>query len=530
MYKKLIASGMFLTIVVNAAPFRPGDEYKGIKLDKTRNAIQAVLPVAVTVNENKVIKPFSKNMLGYNHNWRSARDLITTEDGKISEEYLKTLKGAALPLNRMSGTGSQYLRWKWNIGPQKDRKPQKLARWEKKGTVSKSGPVEWVKSTLMIDKNAAFTWTFNMAIDSPQDAADLVEFLTGDPAGNPGGGINWAAKRVEYGLKDPVNIAVWELGNEMDICPVKKFTIEQYTAKCKAVIAAVRKIDPEAEFAAHTQTAWGTEERRQRWLKWNRTLLKELGNKLSLIVFHTYYHGHKPAYIEKLYLNELRDDLQKYPHLKLFLSEHAMWPPVPKNFTFMSSFSGEGLKAWKKNWYQTHALIGCLATAEWINRMFNRPEIAMMTYHCFCGGPWGAIYRDKKSKKLYTTGILDMFNLLCSAGGKDIVESTAVGKLSDAKRSDLTFTVSAITTKEGLVLILNNREPKTKRAVSFDFKGKYSLRQSEVFSAPSLHSYDTVSSKPIKITKKTWNLKTPFKKYTVPAKSLVILRLKRIAR
>jgi hypothetical protein len=50
---------MFLAVIVHAAPPRAGDKYKGIKLDKTQHAGQAVLPVAVTVNEYKIIKPWS---------------------------------------------------------------------------------------------------------------------------------------------------------------------------------------------------------------------------------------------------------------------------------------------------------------------------------------------------------------------------------------------------------------------------------------------------------------------------------------
>jgi alpha-L-arabinofuranosidase len=535
MYKVLIISGMFLAMAVNAANPKPGDEYKGVKLDKTQHAVQAVLPLTVTVDENKVIKPWSSLMLGYNHNWHWANHTITDQKDKkslkVSAEYLKLVKGAKLPLNRMAGSESQHFLWKKTIGPIEKRSPMKLVGWRKIAEISRAGVVEWIKSVILIDPDAEFVFVFNMDRDSVQNAADLVEFLTGDPAKNPGGGVNWAAKRVEYGLKNPVKVKAWELGNELDWHSTTFPLPSVYTKKCQEIITAVRKIAPEARFAALAATApWSRKPARTKkipwkntktpggWKIWHRQVLKDLAKDIDYLAFHPYYHGMRIIALER-YMDPISKDIKEITgsnRIKLFISEHAMWPPRLKN------------KPWGASWYRTHGLIGCLATAEWINRMYSRKDVAIMTYHCFCGGPWGAIYRDKKSQKLYTTGILDMFNLLSSAGGKDIVETTAVGKLADVKRRDLTFTVSAITTQEGLVLILNNRDPKTKRVVSFDFKGKYSLRQSEVFSAPSLHSYDTVSSKPIKITKKAWNLKTPFKQYTVPAKSLVILRLKKI--
>jgi alpha-L-arabinofuranosidase len=534
MDKSLIISGMFLAMTVNAANPQAGDEYKGIKLDKAQHAVQAVLPVAVTVNEDKVIKPWTSSMLGYNHNWLWTNNIITDQKDKkslkISAEYLKVVKGAKLPLNRMSGSCSQRFVWKKAIGPIEQRSPMKLVGWTKIAEISRAGVIEWVKSVILVDPAAEFVFTFNMEDDSAQDAADLVEFLTGDPAKNPGGGINWAAKRVEYGLKNPVKVKVWELGNELDWHRKSFPSPSVYTKKCQEIITAVKKVKPDAVFAALAATApWSKKlTTRAPWIKksklpggwkiWHRQVLKDLGKDIDYLAFHPYYHGMRIVSLER-YMDPIAKDIKDITgsnRIKLFISEHAMWPPRLKN------------KPWNASWYQTHGLIGCLATAEWINRMYSRKDVAIMTYHCFCGGPWKAIYRDKKSQKLYTTGILDMFNLLCSAGGKDIVESTAVGKFANVKSKGLTFTVSAITTKEGLVLILNNRESKTKRAVSFDFKGKYSIRQSEVFSAPSLHSYNTVSSKPIKVNKKTWDSKTPFKQYTIPAKSLVVLRLERI--
>lgn len=526
MLKATVCTGLILAAGGKLAAVGPGDEYNGVKLKNEKESTMVELPVEVTVNESVVIKPWSSLMLGYNHNWMNSNKVITDQKDpkslKLAADYLDVVKGAKLPLNRMSGTCSQLFSWKKAIGPYGKRKPMKLAAWVRKSEISRAGVVEWIQSCLLVDPEARFVFTVNMRHDTPQDAADLAEFLTGDPAKNPGGGFNWAALRVKYGLKDPVKIQTWELGNELDWGGEgEKFSLVQYIAKCREIIDAIKKVQPDASFAPHAKTApWsGKSKLSGGWRSWHNEVLKKLGKDIDYLAFHPYYHGLKIPGLERNYINKLSADIKKITgsdRIKIFISEHAKWPPRWKN------------KPWRASWYQTHALVGCLDTAEFISRMSNRKDVAMMTYHCFTGGPWNAILRGKKTGQIYTTGIFDMFNLLCNSGGKDIVKSTVKGERSIVTKGDLTFTVTAITTDDGLTLILNNREPVSKRKMICSFKGKYTLMQSETLSAPDLQSYDTPKRKPIKTVTRKYSDGKQFSSYTVPAKSLVILHLKKI--
>jgi alpha-L-arabinofuranosidase len=504
-----------------------GDEYKGVDV-KAAVAMKKASPVEINIDEDRIVKKFSKEMFGYNYVWiwinRMTLSKNSSGGSMISPQYLKLMQGFPMPLNRVSGSGSKVFKWKHAIGPVAKRKPQKLAKWVP-AEIQKAGPVEWIKSVLAIDKNARFTWTFNIDTDSVKDNVDLVEFLTGDPARNPGGGVNWAAKRVELGLKAPVNIAVWELGNEMDWGETRSnFPIEKYVAKCKEIIVAVKKEFPNAKFAAHAATAPSNKIHKKAggWNVWHRKVLKELGGQIDFCVVHPYYHVCNIPRLERDCINVLAQDIKNITgsdRIKIYISEHAKWPLYPKK--------GSGRK-WTDNWYQTHSLEGCLTTAEWTNRMLNIPAVTMMAYHSFSGGPWGMIYLDQKTGKLYTTGMFDMFKLLNSIPGINVVQSAASGKKADVKRGSLSFTVSAVSTADGLDLILVNCEPETPREATFSFKGKYYLTEADTLFAPGMDSYNTLKNRPIKVAKKRFSGNGIFTQYNVPAKSLVVLRLKKI--
>jgi hypothetical protein len=170
--------------------------------------------------------------------------------------------------------------------------------------------------------------------------------------------------------------------------------------------------------------------------------------------------------------------------------------------------------------------MGCLATAQFINRLYARDDIGMATYHCFNAGPWGLVYRGKETKSLYTTGIYDLLKIYNNAIGENVLEVALTGEWSDPTKDDLSFTALATDTQEGINLILVNREKITKRVASLNFKNRYQLTRSVILSAPSIHSYNDENEKQIKVLDETLTPKLT-SSFTVPEKSIVILYLKK---
>jgi alpha-L-arabinofuranosidase len=491
----------------------PGDEYKGIDLKKDKVLTAQILPVEIAVRENRTLKNYSGNMFGFNYDWLGVDALKIAELRNnnralplISKQYIRAMQGFPQSLCRMAGTNSQHFHWKQAIGPIELRKEQKLAPWAK-SKIQTTGLLEWIKSCRKVDKDAQFVWVVNISRDTPQDAADLAEFLTRDA------NTQWGNKSIEYGLKAPVKPAIWELGNELDWSH-EKMPVDEYIQRCREVMTAIRKIQPDAVFAAHTKTAPWSRASKETWQEWHQAVLKYLANDLQYIVFHPYYHGHKIVYLEQ-FISRIESDINKSdnPDIKLFMSEHAKWRPHCDEDP-------------KKYWYQTHALVGCLDTAEWLLRMLDRPKVTAMTYHSHSSGPWGMIYRDEKSDRLFTTGIADLFKLFSNLPGRKVVKCNISGPYTDVKKDDLSFTAAAVTGPDNkLFLILNNRLPNTSRKVTFKFQNQYHLKKVQTLSAPDLHSYNTVDHKVIKVEAEDIDSNAHFANFKVPPKSLTFLEL-----
>lgn len=471
------------------------------------------VPATLVVDENTVVRKASSRLFGFSHNWYQNQRVIMDENDALTipDDYLNLVKGFRLPmpLNRMAGTESHTFRWKLAIGPLEERSAQKVLSW---GETRKQtyGPVEWVKSVREIDPNAEFTWSFNMITDGVQDHVDLVEFLTGDSGNDINGGVNWAAKRVEYGIPGPVNITVWELGNEVDFGELKeKFPIDVYIAECKKIIGEIRKISPDAKFAACGTTAlW--DNTTNNWNIWNSKVLTELGNEIDYITFHAYYLKQGLHTIDK-YMNNIRSDILSIIgsfRVKVYISEHGAWP---SNFTDKA--------------YETNDLNGMLGTAEFLNRLFYRPEVAMVAYHNFNAGPWFTI--NKTDNVRYFSGIADMMKLFNDALGIDIVQKTISGEGTDIKDESCRLTASAMTTEKGLNLILVNRDSNKERDVNFQFANHYKLTKKTVLTADDLLSYNTANKKAINTETTMVNETSDFRQYVVPGKSMVVLYLEK---
>jgi alpha-N-arabinofuranosidase len=62
----------------------------------------------------------------------------------------------------------------------------------------------------------AMIYMFGIAFGTPQDAADLVEYLNMPVGKNPNGGTDWARVRAENGHPEPYNVRFFEIANEAD--------------------------------------------------------------------------------------------------------------------------------------------------------------------------------------------------------------------------------------------------------------------------------------------------------------------------
>ncbi len=496
-----------------------GHEYDGApkQVEAEELSKESLLPAKLYVDETKLVRRYDAALFGVCYDWWAinALDIAKPEEPggipQVSRDYLELMKGVPLTLNR---NVTFPMSWKDALGPMSERKSQKLTHWDK-GSVKAFGPVEWIKSTLATDPSAEFVWCLDIGrADNAQDAHDIAEFLTGSASSV------WGAKRVALGIEKPVKVAIWELGNELDWSS-QKMSLERYVELSKAAIAAVRSVQPDAVFAAHAATAPWHPTQSKNWLAWHRGLLESLGGEIGFLSLHPYYRGYSVSFIES-YINQISSDIKASNHtnIKLYISEHGKWPP------------GDSSKPeWRKYWFQTHALVGCLDTAEWTLRMLARQDIAAMTYHNVSSGPWGMVYRDNLTQKLYSTAMADLFRVFAKVPfGSKVVASTLSGEETNPRSSKFSLSAAAMLSEDGKTLYLElcNHNALAARDLAASFKdGPYYPVSATVLSAPNMMSFDSAEQRPVRVEEEEMDGSQSFTGISIPAKSLVVLKLKR---
>lgn len=157
-------------------------------------------------------------------------------------------------------------------------------------------------------KDKKFIFTIGMANDREEDIADLAEFFYGDGTVNYNGGVNWAEYRIKfYGLKEPIEIFAWELGNEYDLSTeVSNFINDgDYVKQCMKYISAIRSINKDAKISVcATMDPWRLLNRSNRWTIKG---LNDLAPYLDYVSLHG-YHSYGATHEEVQAMKELADE------------------------------------------------------------------------------------------------------------------------------------------------------------------------------------------------------------------------------
>jgi len=148
------------------------------------------------------------------------------------------LKAQGLTFLRYGGTmvNAPTYRWKQMVG-ERDRRPQYRGHWYPHST-NGFGIEEFVQFC----ETARITPAFAINIEeTPEDAADLVEYLNGPITSV------WGAKRKANGHPKPYNVRYIEIGNEEGLDGSTEW-YRRYLERFKQLYAAMRDRDPNVNF------------------------------------------------------------------------------------------------------------------------------------------------------------------------------------------------------------------------------------------------------------------------------------------
>jgi len=426
------------------------------------------------------------------------------KDGEVNLAFIQAFNSFKMPIVRIGEAATKKFEWKEAIGPFDSRTEQEL--WGVTGKVE-PGPLEFIEAYEAINPDVEFTITLNMITDTAEDAADFVEFLTGDVS------TEWGAKRAEYGHPAPVNVKVFELGNENDI--VEGYTVDKYIADSKEFISAIEAIKPDAKFSMHADTGIynGVKNNQSDYDDWHLAILADevLKEKIDYISLHTYYSYTRNGLMDKI-INIVEEDIKdagKEGEIKIFISEYAGY------------FDAEDGAI-------PHDLEGVIETANIYARMMNQEAVEMMTYHGLNSSEWKHVVYNRTTNQIYLNAIGHLSKMFSEFAQGEVLSSSLTG-FTEGSNSDASGLV--VRDADGNInLILSNKSSRALPIdVSFSDNGNYKIKRETkiVGGNAGLQSDISLTDNSITIDTYDYITKSQISTYTVPAYSVCAIELEK---
>lgn len=171
------------------------------------------------------------------------------------------------------GCGMAYFDWQELVGPPEQRPRAKLYRLYNQPQSTAFGiPEAWQYAA---DMGAELYLSINAHTQTPEDAANLVEYLNGTTP------TKWADLRRSHGREEPYGVKIFGLGNEIygDWQPGQK-TAHEYVAWCREAISQMKAVDPTIQLICVGAGRVDPE--------WDRVVLKGLIDRIDMISMHNY--------------------------------------------------------------------------------------------------------------------------------------------------------------------------------------------------------------------------------------------------
>lgn len=134
-------------------------------------------------------------------------DHPSADDKGFRQDFMTALREAGLPAVRYGGNFVSGWRWKDSIGPIEKRQTI-LDRSRARIIPKEVGVDEYLQWAERLGTELMFT--LSLGTDGINEAIDLFDYT------NFAGGTQWSDERIKNGHKDPYNVKIWYLGNEMD--------------------------------------------------------------------------------------------------------------------------------------------------------------------------------------------------------------------------------------------------------------------------------------------------------------------------
>jgi len=202
---------------------------------------------------------------------------LSDEDG-FRMDVMEMVKELDVPVIRYPGGNfvSNFF-WEDSVGPVENRPSRLDLAWR---TLEKNqvGVNEFGKWTEKV--NSEMMMAVNLGTRGTADACNLLEYC------NHPGGTKYSDMRILHGIKEPHNIKLWCLGNEMDgPWQLGQKTMEEYGRLAYETGKAMKLIDPSIELVSCGSSALDM----PTFPKWESTTLEHTYDFADYVSLHQYY-------------------------------------------------------------------------------------------------------------------------------------------------------------------------------------------------------------------------------------------------
>ena len=168
-------------------------------------------------------------------------------------------------------------RWEDGIGPREKRPTRLDLAWHSTET-NEVGLDEFARWTTSV--GSELMYAVNLGTRGVLDALDVVEYA------NIGSGSAFADARIANGTREPHNIRMWCLGNEMDgPWQLGHSSADDYGKLAAQTAKAMRQIDPDLELVV----CGSSSAQMPTFISWERTVLEHTYDDVDYISCHAYY-------------------------------------------------------------------------------------------------------------------------------------------------------------------------------------------------------------------------------------------------
>jgi len=219
------------------------------------------------------------------------------------------------------------------------------------------------------------------------------------------------------------------------------------------------------------------------------------------------------------YADTISEDIRRITgadRIKLYFSEHARWPPRPKQ------------GPWSLNFHKSHSLEAVLAISEFINLGHSRNDVAMMTYHILHGGPWRTIDVTPDGQGFFFTGIADLFGLYQDTLSGDVVHAKLSGPQTDVTQDSLSLSVlsTRCPDTQAITILLANRSASSTRLVNLETRRKgYAMTDRWEISADDPNAHNTAEARPLAVKHRSLDGETMPATIKAPPLTVAVVKL-----